>query len=175
MQSSKLSVTRFVVSGPGASGSPISFSGEKSFPAFEPASRPPHSSGDTPQRPDAGWRRNSSSSHFRARHSGAPAPIPPPSVRCGRRRLGSRAIGRLWRFVARARPFARIAPRRGLRSRHRRPCRATTFADSFLHSRPSSALRSRACAPSALAPLKRARSAGLRPPRFGYAQTPLGF
>ena len=124
---------------------------------------------------DAGRCRNSSSSRFRARHSGAPAPIPAPSVRCGRRRLGSRAIGRLWRFVARARPFARIAPRRRLRSRHRRPCRATTCTDSFLHSRPSPALRSRAFAPTALAPFKRVKSDGLRPPRFGYAQSPLGF
>lgn len=33
----------------------------------------------------------------------------------------------------------------------------------------STALRFRACAPSALALLKRARSAGLRAPRFGYA------
>lgn len=41
--------------------------------------------------------------------------------RCGRRRLGSRAAGRLWRCVAPARPSARIASRRRLRSRHRRP------------------------------------------------------
>ena len=107
--------------------------------------------------------RNSSSALFRARHSGAPAALRLASVRCGRRRLGSRAIGRLWRFVARARPFARIALRRRLRSRHRRPCRATTCADSFLHSRLSPALRSRACArATALAPLKRVRSAALR-------------
>jgi len=59
-----------------------------------------------------------------------------PSVPCGRRRLGSRANDRLWRFVVRARPFARVAPRRRLRSRHRRPCRAATCADSFLRSRP---------------------------------------
>ena len=32
-------------------------SGEKSFPAVESASLPPHSSGDTPQRPDAGQGR----------------------------------------------------------------------------------------------------------------------
>ena len=32
--------------------------------------------------------------------------------RCGRRRLGSLAHGRLWRLVAQARPLARIAPSR---------------------------------------------------------------
>jgi hypothetical protein len=34
-----------------------SFVGETSFPPFEPASRPPHSSGGTPQHPDAGQGR----------------------------------------------------------------------------------------------------------------------
>jgi len=72
--------------------------------------------------------------------------------RCGRRRLGSRATGRLWRTVAPARPFARIAPSRRLRVRHRRPCRAPTGADSFLRSGFSPTLRSRACVPSAQAP-----------------------
>src|SRR5690606_31742939 len=50
--------------------------------------------------------------------------------------LGSSAHGRLWRFVVRARPFAWIAPCRRLWSRHRRPCRASTCADSSLRSRP---------------------------------------
>ena len=51
-------------------------------------------------------------------------------------RTPSSANGRLWRFVVRARPFAMIAPRRRLGSRHRRPCRASTCADSFLRSWP---------------------------------------
>jgi len=86
--------------------------------------------------PDAGFCRISFSASMRLRHSGAPAPLPARALRCGRRRLGSRAHGRLWRFVARAQPIARIAPFRRLRSRHRRPCRAPTGADSFLHSWP---------------------------------------
>jgi hypothetical protein len=75
------------------------------------------------------------SARGQARHSGAPLRFRLTALRCGRRRLGSRAHGRLWRFVARAQPFARIAPFRRLRSRHRRPCRAPTCADSSLHSR----------------------------------------
>jgi len=63
---------------------------------------------------DAGRGRN-----FLARASAVgtpvlPAPIPALAIRCGRRRLGYRAHGRLWRYVARARPFARIAPTRRL-------------------------------------------------------------
>lgn len=37
------------------------------------------------------------------------AAIPARATRCTPRRLGSRARGRFWRFVSRARPFARIA------------------------------------------------------------------
>jgi len=48
----------------------------------------------------SGRCRNSSSSRFRARHSGASAALQLASVRCGRRRLGSRAFGRLWRYIA---------------------------------------------------------------------------
>ena len=42
----------------------------------------------------------SSISRVRARHSGAPATLQLASVRCVQRRLGSRALGRLWRYVA---------------------------------------------------------------------------
>lgn len=65
-----------------------------------------------------------------------------PAFRCGRRRLRFRAHSRLWRDVAQARPPARIAPSRKLQVRHRRLCRASTCADSSLHSRRSPALRS---------------------------------
>lgn len=93
--------------------------GEKSFPAFESAPRPPHSSGDTPQRPDAGCCRNPSSASGRGRRSGAWVPLR--DRRALRwRRLRSPRSRRLRRFVARARPFGGIAFLRGLRTRHRR-------------------------------------------------------
>jgi len=65
-----------------------------------------------------------SSASGQVHYSGAHATISAPAFRCGRRRLVSRAHGSLWRFVAKAQPFARFALFRKLRSRHRRPCRA---------------------------------------------------
>ena len=95
------------------------------------------------------------------------------SVWSGRRRLDSRAIGRLWRFVVRARPFARIAPCCRLRSRHRRPCRATTCADSFLHSRPVACHSAHGTCVRRTRPLEskegEMKLVGLRPPHFRYA------
>jgi hypothetical protein len=66
--------------------------GERTFPAVESASRPPHSSGDTPQRPDAGWGRDSSSGPLRVRPSGAPLRSRGILVAAERRRLGSGAF-----------------------------------------------------------------------------------
>ena len=61
--------------------------GEMPFPECESASRPPHSSGDTPQRPDAGQGRLGQ--HGRNRPPlRCSAPTAAPANRCGRRRLG---------------------------------------------------------------------------------------
>lgn len=91
--------------------------------AFPPASVPslplPHSSGDTPQRPDAGSRRNSSRPNGRNRRYGAWVPLRDRRSLRGRR-LRLPCSRRLRRFVARARPFGGIAFLRKLRTRHRR-------------------------------------------------------
>lgn len=69
-----------------------------SYAVCEPAFSPPHSSGDTPQRPDADCCRNLSS--FRVRRSGAPATIPARVRSLRSETAWFRAISDLWRFVA---------------------------------------------------------------------------
>jgi hypothetical protein len=73
----------------------------KVFPRCEPKSRAPLSSGDTPQRPDAGRGRNSSSGSLRGRRFGTPLRSRGILVAANRRRLGSGAHHRLGRNIAR--------------------------------------------------------------------------
>jgi len=83
------------------------------------------------------------------------AATPAPSVRSGRRRLGSRAHGRLWRFVVRARPFARIAPGRRLSGRDTGGLAALPPAPTPSSAPgPSPSLRSHTCAPGGPARLR---------------------
>ena len=139
--------------------------GETSFPAGEPKSRPPHSSGDTPQRPDAGGGRNSSSgSRFDAV---APLRLTAFSLRSETACLPF--AGRLWRYVAQARPFARlVSVRKGPSTTpaalpHSRRCRLLPPLTAFrLHAAPAPARDQ----PTGIV-------SRLRPP-FSNAQTPLG-
>jgi hypothetical protein len=89
-------------------------------------------------------------------------------------RTPSRALCRLWRFVVRARPFARIAPRRGLRSRHRRPCRASTCADSSLRSWPVACTPLHTCATHTSARTGIGDRPGFASRLIRFAQVPLG-
>ena len=134
--------------------------GERFFPAVESASRPPHSSGDTPQRPDAGSRRNSSRPNGRNRRGGAWVPLRDRRSLRGRRLRFPRSR-RLRRFVAQARPFGGIAFLRRLRTRHRRL--------AALHPAPTPSALS--CGRSA--PRRVLRAGSGRSPRFG-AQSPRG-
>lgn len=125
--------------------------GETPFPACEPVTRLPSQRGHPGNAPMPASAGICSASE-RVYRSGAPLRFrsrPFAAVGDG---FGSRAYGPFWRFVARARPFARIAPGRRFPSRHRRPCRAPTVADFSLPSWPV------ACTPLTYLRYARARS-----------------
>lgn len=118
--------------------------GERTFPAFEPASRPPHSSGDTPQRPDPAV-----ASSFTARHACVASVLRFDSGSGRSVRSETAWLPRSLPLLAIRRPSATIRQDRSLRrlrSRHQRPCRASAVADSSLRSRPLAFTPLRTCA-----------------------------
>jgi len=88
-------------------------SGEKPFPGASRSLAHPFLAGTPPQRPDAGGGRNSFSGSLRRRRSGAPLRSRGILVAAKRRRLGSGALCRLGRNIARG--PATFRPDRALR------------------------------------------------------------
>ena len=127
-----------------------------------------------PATPRCRLRPDFSSASVRGHRSGASAQVPAPVHSLRSETAWLRAHGRLWRFVVRARPFARIALVAGsVRDTGGLAAPPPAPTPPFAHGL-SPALRSRNCAMTPPARNDGSWLARLRHPWFGYAQTPLG-